>query len=128
MGNTQCVSFIADMSIDDKMRDLIFKVKKGMTKAEVKKILGAPVEQKETDLGKFNPAKAGIFQDIWTWRGTVNGKEAFIMLSFLNGKLDDGGTPGFEIGKSFRGKKRGEMIEKDMESLEAILERLYLGK
>jgi hypothetical protein len=126
LGKTHFTGIIVDTPIDDKMQALIFKVRKGMSRGEVKKILGTPDEQKESDLGKLNPAKAGQLQDIWTWRGTVNGKKAFIMLSFIDGKLDDGGTPYFEVGKGFHGKKKGEMSKKDVRALNEALKLMGL--
>ncbi len=115
------------MPIVDKMNSLIFMIKKGMTKIEVKKILGTPDEQVETDLGKFNPTKAGKLQDIWTWRWTVKGKKTFIMLSFINGKLDTSGTNAFNIGKGFHGKLPNNMSPKEKQELDSVLKNLGLS-
>jgi hypothetical protein len=83
---------------------LVFRIKPGMSKGEVEAALGSPDQKEQKDLGKFNPQKAGQSLEIWTWKDKADPKR-FIMLSFVNGNLEDGGTPGYDIRKGFKSNK-----------------------
>jgi hypothetical protein len=89
--------------MEDQYKALVDRIKPGMAKAEVEAILGNPDQQEKQDLGKINPAKAGQTLEIWTWRDKAD-STSFIMLSFINGRLEEGGTPGYDIRKGFKAK------------------------
>ena len=78
---------------------LVSKIRPGMTTAQVAAVLGQPNDKKRQDLGDLNPTKRGQILEIWTWE-----TKATIMLSFVNGTLQDGGTPGYDIRKGFKSK------------------------
>ena len=91
------------MDMEERYKALVNRIKPGMTKKQVEAILGTPDEEDEKDLGELNPAKAGQTLEIWTWRDIEDSKN-FIILSFVNGRLQDGGTPGYDIRKGFKSK------------------------
>jgi hypothetical protein len=80
---------------------LVERVRPGMTETEIAAILGQPDKKTVNDLGKFNPQKRGQRLEIWTWRDSSDDPDSFITLSFTNGVLQDGGTPGYDIRKGF---------------------------
>jgi len=80
---------------------LVNRIRPGMTTGQVEAILGTPDESEEKDLGELNPQKAGQTLEIWKWTDPKDNKK-FIMLSFVNGKLQEGGTPGYDIRKGFQ--------------------------
>lgn len=89
--------------MQERYKALVERIKPGMSTNQVKSILGVPDKTEAKDLGKLNPQKAGQTLEIWTWRDKSDSK-SFIMLSFVNGSLEDGGTPGYDIRKGFKSK------------------------
>ncbi len=83
---------------------LVFRIKPGMSRHEVEAILRSRRNKTETtDMGRLNPAMAGQTLDTLTWRDKTNSKN-FIILAFVDGRLKEGGTPGYDIGKGFKVK------------------------
>jgi hypothetical protein len=84
----------------ERYKALVNEVKPGMSKGQVEAILGTADESNEQDMGDLNPQKAGQILDICTWQGDTESQSS-IILSFVNGRLQDGGTPGYDIRKGF---------------------------
>lgn len=91
------------MDTEQRFKALVGRIRPGMTTAQVAAVLGTPDETDEKDLGEFNPQKQGQILEIWKWTDSEDEKK-FIMLSFVDGKLRDGGTPGYDIRKGFKSK------------------------
>lgn len=85
---------------EEKLEALVNRVRPGMTSGQVTSILGQPDAKERKDLGDFNPAKRGQILEIWTWK-----TDPIIMLSFVDGSLRDGGTPGYDVQKGFTPKQ-----------------------
>ena len=88
------------MDMEERYKSLVNRVKPGMSKEQVEAILGMADESDEKDMGELNPQKAGQMLDICTWHGDTESQSS-IILSFVNGRLQDGGTPGYDIRKGF---------------------------
>ena len=88
------------MDLEERYKSLVNRVKPGMSKEQVEAILGMADESDEKDMGELNPQKAGQILDICTWHGDTESQSS-IILSFVNGQLQDGGTPGYDIRKGF---------------------------
>jgi SmpA / OmlA family len=91
------------MDMDERYKVLVNRIRPGMSKDQVEALLGTPDDAEEKDLGELNPEKAGQTLEIWKWTDSVDEKK-FIMLSFVNEKLKDGGTPGYDIKTGFKSK------------------------
>lgn len=111
------------MDMEQRYKILVNRIRPGMTKDQVEVTLGTPDETDEKDLGDFNPQKAGEMQEIWTWRD-IEDEKKFIMLSFVNGKLQDGGTPGYDIRKGFKSKLPDNMDSKERKKLKDAAKRI----
>ena len=90
--------------MEQRYKALVNRIRPGMTREQVENILGPADEEKENDLGEFNPEKAGQILTILTWQGDEDSNSPSIILSFVNEKLQDGGTPGYDIHKGFKSK------------------------
>ena len=88
------------MDMEERYKALVNRVKPGMSKEQVEAILGMADESDEKDMGELNPQKAGQILDICAWHGDRESQSS-IILSFVNGRLQDGGTPGYDIRKGF---------------------------
>lgn len=93
----------AGSDLKEKYKALVNQIRVGMNKSQVMNILGLPDEETEKDLGEFNPQKAGQILEILTWKGDGSANPA-IILGFINNRLTQGGTPGYDISKGFHGK------------------------
>ena len=91
------------MDMEERFKALVFRVKPGMSKEQVEAIIGMADESDDKDMGDLNPQKAGQMLDICTWHGETESQSS-IVLSFVNGRLQDGGTPGYDIRKGFSSK------------------------
>jgi hypothetical protein len=111
------------MDMEQRYKTLVARIRPGMTTNQVEAILGTPDDSEEKDLGEFNPQKAGQMQEIWTWRD-IEDEKKFIMLSFVNGKLQDGGTPGYDIRKGFKSKLPGNMDSNERKKLKDTGKRI----
>ena len=89
--------------LKEKYKALVNRIRVGMNRSQVENILGLPDEETENDLGEFNPQKAGQILAILTWNGDGAANPA-IILGFINNRLTQGGTPGYDISKGFHGK------------------------
>lgn len=90
----------APISMEERYTSLVNQVKPGMSKNQVEALIGMANESDEKDMGQLNPQKAGQTLDICTWHGDTESQSS-IILSFVNGRLQDGGTPGYDIRKGF---------------------------
>ena len=108
--------------MEEKYKALVHRVQRGMTRDQVESVLGLPDEDKTNDLGKFNPQKAGQILTILTWKGDSDGKPS-IILSFVNDRLQDGGTPGYDIGKGFHGQLPSSMSSEEKATLKEALNK-----
>jgi hypothetical protein len=88
------------MDMKERFKALVNRVKPGMSKEQVEALLGMADESDEKDMGELNPQKAGQILDICAWHGDTESQSS-IILSFVNGRLEDGGTPGYDIRKGF---------------------------
>ncbi len=91
------------LDMDERYKALVNRIRPGMTREQVESILSFSDEEKENDLGEFNSQKAGQILTILTWKGDGNSKPS-IVLAFINNRLSEGGTPGYDITKGFNGK------------------------
>ena len=91
------------MDMEQRYKALVKRIRPGMTTSQVEAILGSPDDAEEKDLGDFNPQKTGQTLEILTWKGEAE-TQSPIMLSFVNGRLQDGGTTGYDIRKGFKPK------------------------
>lgn len=91
------------LDMDERYKALVNRIRPGMTREQVESILSFSDEEKENDLGEFNSQKAGQILTILTWKGDGNSKPS-IVLAFINNRLSEGGTPGYDITKGFHGK------------------------
>jgi len=96
------------MDMEERYKALVNRIRPGMTTKQVEAILGTPDDSDEKDLGELNPQKAGQTLEIQMWKGESESQSS-IVLSFVNGKLQDGGTPGYDIRKGFKSKLPGNM-------------------
>lgn len=100
------------MDMEERFKALVNRVKPGMSKEQVEAILGMADESDEKDMGELNPQKAGEILDICTWHGDT-GSQSSIILSFVNGRLQDGGTPGYDIRKGFSSQLPSNMTPEE---------------
>ena len=100
------------MYMEERYKSLVNRVKPGMSKEQVEAILGMADESDEKDIGKLNPQKTGQMLDICTWHGDTE-SQGSIILSFVNGRLQDGGTPGYDIRKGFSSQLPGNMTPQE---------------
>ncbi len=98
--------------MEERYKSLVNRVKPGMSKEQVEAILGMADESDEKDMGKLNPQKTGQMLDICTWHGDTE-SQGSIILSFVNGRLQDGGTPGYDIRKGFSSQLPGNMTPQE---------------
>lgn len=111
------------MDMEERYKALVNRIRPGMTKDQVEAILGTPDDTDEKDLSDFNPQKAGQILEIWTWRD-IEDEKKFIMLSFVNEKLQEGGTPGYDIRKGFKSKLPSNMNPDEKRKLKDAAKRL----
>jgi hypothetical protein len=111
------------MDMEQRYKALVNRIRPGMTTDQVEAILGTPDDTEEKDLGELNPQKAGQTLEIWTWKGDTEDQPS-ILLSFVNGKLQDGGTPGYDIRKGFKSKLPGNMDPNERKKLKEAAKRL----
>ena len=100
------------MDMEERYKSLVNWVTPGMPKKQVELILGMADESDEKDMGELNPQKAGEILDICTWHGDTESQSP-IILSFVNGRLQDGGTPGYDIRKGFSSKLPSNMTPEE---------------
>ena len=100
------------MDMEERYKSLVNRVKPGMSKEQVEAILGMADESDEKDMGELNPQKAGQMLDICTWHGDTESQSS-IILSFVNGRLQDGGTPGYDIRKGFSSQLPANMTPEE---------------
>jgi hypothetical protein len=105
-----------DAEMNAKYEALVMRVRPGITRKQVEGILGKSDEEKANDLGQFNPQKAGQMLTILTWKGKPS-----IILSFINDRLSDGGTPGYDINKGFHGELPSDMPAEQKAKLQKAL-------
>jgi len=101
---------------NERYKALVNRVKPGMSKEQVEAILGMADESDEKDMGDLNPQKAGQILDISTWHEDT-GSQSSIILSFINGRLQDGGTPGYDIRKGFLSQLPSNMTPEEKAKL-----------
>ena len=94
-----------------------------MNRSQVENILGLPDEETEKDLGEFNPQKAGQILAILTWNGDGAANPA-IILGFINNRLTQGGTPGYDISKGFHGKLPSGMSNNEKNQTKKAMKNL----
>ncbi len=111
------------MDMEQRYKALVSRIRPGMKTDQVEAILGTPDDTEEKDLGDFNPQKAGQTLEIWTWRGDTEDQPS-ILLSFVNGKLQDGGTPGYDIRKGFKSKLPSNMDPNEKKRLKDAAKKL----
>ncbi len=111
------------MDMEQRYKALVSRIRPGMKTDQVEAILGTPDDTEEKDLGDFNPQKAGQTLEIWTWRGDREDQPS-ILLSFVNGKLQDGGTPGYDIRKGFKSKLPSNMDPNEKKRLKDAAKKL----
>lgn len=100
------------MDAEEQYIALVNRVKPGMSKEQVEAVLGMADELDEKDMGELNPQKAGQILDICTWHGDTESHSS-IILSFVNGQLQDGGTPGYDIRKGFSSQLPSNMTPEE---------------
>jgi len=121
-GGSANVADLPASDMEEKYKALVYQVERGMTRKQVENVLGIPDEDKTNDLGKFNPQKAGQILTILTWKGDGGAKPS-IILSFVNDRLQDGGTPGFDNGKGFHGQLPPNMSAEEKAKLKDALNK-----
>jgi hypothetical protein len=89
--------------MEERFKALVYRIHLEMTTEQVEEILGAPDEIEKKDLGDFDPEKSGKTHEILTWKGATE-SDSSIILSFVNHRLQDGGTTGYDIRKGFISK------------------------
>jgi hypothetical protein len=107
----------------EKYKALVNQIRVGMNRSQVENILGLPDEETENDLGKFNPQKAGQILAILTWNGDGAANPA-IILGFINNRLTQGGTPGYDISKGFHGKLPSGMSKNEKTQTKKAMKNL----
>ena len=112
--------------MEERYKALVNRIRPGMTTKQVEAILGTPDDTDEKDLGELNPQKAGQTLEIWTWKGETESQSS-ILLSFVNGKLQDGGTSGYDIRKGFKSKLPGNMNANDKRKLKDAAKKLGIN-
>ena len=117
------VSDLPAFNMEEKYKALVYRVQRGMTRDQVESLLGLPDEDKTNDLGDFNPQKAGQILTILTWKGD-GGSKPSIILGFINNRLSEGGTPGFDIGKGFHGQLPSYMSAEEKAKLKKALDKI----
>ena len=89
----------SDASHEEKLARMALQLKPGMTMGQVVSLLGQPDETSAEDLGDLNPAKRGQQLTIARWHSPTN-EASTIVLSFVNGRVSDGGAVGgLKIGR-----------------------------
>lgn len=109
-----------------KYEGLVKRVRGGMRREQVEAILGIADEEDEKDLGQFNPQKSGQILTLLTWRGD-GGSKSSIVLSFVNDRLQDGGTPGYDINKGFHGELPSNLSGAEKAQLKGALQGVGFG-
>lgn len=109
--------------LKEKYKALVNQIRVGMNRSQVEKILGLPDEESEKDLGEFNPQKAGQILEILTWNGDAAANPS-IILGFINNRLTQGGTPGYDISKGFHGKLPSGMSKNEKQQTKKALKNL----
>lgn len=100
------------MDMEERYKSFVNRVKPGMSKEQVEAILGMADESEEKHMGELNPQKAGQMLDVCTWHGDTE-SQGSIILSFVNGRLQDGGTPGYDIRKVFSSQLPANMTPEE---------------
>lgn len=100
------------MDMEERYKSLVNRVQPGMSKEQVEAILGMADESDEKDMGELNPQKAGQILDICAWHGDTESQSS-IILSFVNGRLQDSGTPGYDIRKGFSSQLPSNMTPEE---------------
>jgi hypothetical protein len=121
--NNESLSDADLMDMEERFKALVNRVKPGMSKEQVEAILGLADESDEKDMGDLNPQKAGQMLDICTWHGETESQSS-IVLSFVNGRLQDGGTPGYDIRKGFSSKLPDNLSPSEKERLKEAAAKL----
>ena len=121
--STGTTSDVDLMNTEDRFLALVNQVRPGMSKQRVEAILGVADESDEQDMGDLNPQKAGQSLDISKWHGDTEAQSS-IVLSFVNGQLQDGGTPGYDIRKGFTSGLPGNLSSSEAARLEAAAAKL----
>jgi hypothetical protein len=109
--------------LKEKYKALVNRIRVGMNRSQVESILGLPDEETENDLGEFNPQKAGQILAILTWNGDGAANPA-IILGFINNRLTQGGTPGYDISKGFHGKLPSGMSNNEKNQTKKAMKNL----
>ena len=109
--------------LKEKYKALVNQIRVGMYRSQVENILGLPDEETENDLGKFNPQKAGQILAILKWNGDGAANPA-IALGFINNRLTEGGTPGYDISKGFHGKLPSGMSNNEKNQTKKAMKNL----
>lgn len=109
--------------MNDKYKTLVNRIRPGMSREQVEGILGTADEETVNDLGKFNPQKAGQILKILTWNGD-GADDPVIILGFINNRLTQGGTPGYDIIKGFHGKLPSKMSDSEKSQSKKALNKL----
>lgn len=109
--------------LKEKYKALVNQIRVGMNRSQVEIILGLPDEETEKDLGEFNPQKAGQILEILTWNGDGAANPA-IILGFINNRLTQGGTPGYDISKGFHGKLPSGMSNNEKNQTKKAMKNL----
>jgi len=109
--------------LKEKYKALVNQIRVGMNRSQVENILGLPDEETEKDLGEFNPQKAGQILAILTWNGDGAANPA-IILGFINNRLTQGGTPGYDISKGFHGKLPSGMSNNEKNQTKKAMKNL----
>lgn len=114
------------LDMEERYKALVNRVKPGMSKEQVEAILGMADESDERDMGELNPQKAGQILDICTWHGDTESQRS-IILSFVNGRLQDGGPPGYDIRKGFSSQLPGNMTPQEKAIVRKAAKRLGIN-
>lgn len=111
---------------EERLKALVLRIKPGMTTRQVESILGTPDDTEEKEPVEGYPHMAGKKFELWTWSGDGEDQPS-IVLSFLNGKLQDGGTPGYDIRKGFKSKLPGNMSADEKKKLKDAAKKLGIA-
>lgn len=114
---------VAGIDLEVKYKALVSKIQVGMSRDQVENVLGLPDDETENDLGEFNPLKSGQILTILTWNGDAPEKPS-IILGFINNRLTQGGTPGYDIVKGFHGKLPNNMTSNEKMTAKKALKSL----
>ena len=127
-GSTRSNGNVGPASSDEERGNvLVHRIRPGMTRDQVEELLGLADEEKEDDLGEFNPEKSGQILTILTWNANEGSDFPSIKLGFINDRLKDGGTPGFDINRGLKSKLPTNMNPQEKAKLKAAAKKLGIS-